>query len=242
MYGFDVTRITAAVVRVLNCNYDYVAAVNRYFKSLDIESIETWYIGIRVKLVKGVFPGRRFIMLSKSAVCAKLAPSPEETVFVRDGKQVSDRLHLSTYRYKWDDSGEEHTWTTTVGYETKKQAHAMQHWLWQNNYCAHSEVRKSKRTSCDWELKIWGISPSLLTNLIAHYGNRLIKVIKPNGSYRFMLGEQMLTSVYTKNELKAEAERFIKRGYLVECIDPNNGQVYKCNFVDSQVKFSLVCG
>lgn len=240
MIGFDTARIIAAIVRVLNSNYDYTAAAGRYFKPEDIESYEVWYIGIRIRFKKGVLPKRRFVMLSKTAVCAKLAPSPKEVTFAPDGKMCGDKLHLSTYRYNWDDTGEEHTWTVSIGYETKSEATNFKDWLWHNKYCAHSTLRKAKRTQGTWELKIWGIDKDLLDSLIAHYSNKLIKVIKPNGAYRFMLGEQMLTSVYTKSELRAEIERHIKAGYQIECHNPSNGQVYKARFEDNEIKYSLV--
>lgn len=239
MFGFDNTKIIAAIIRVLNSNYDYVAKLGRYFKAEDIESIEIWWVGVRTKFRKGVLPGRRFTMVSKSAICAKLAPSHQEVSFTRDGKVISDSLHLSTYKYQWDDSGEEHIWTVSIGYSTKVEASNFKDWLWHNKYCAHSELRKSKRTSQTWELKIWGIDSALLNSLIAHYTNTLIKVIKPNGAYRFMLGEQMLTSVYTKNELRAEIERHLKKGYQIECHNPSNGQIYKARFEDNEVKYSL---
>ena len=240
MFGFDNTKIIAAIIRVLNSNYDYVAAAGRYFKPEDIESIEIWYIAVRVRFRRGVLPGRRFTMMSKSAICAKLAPSNQEVTFARDGKVISDSLHLSTYRYKWDDSGEEHIWTVSIGYNSKKEATAMKYWLWKNKHCGHAEIRKGKRTSRKWELKIWFLRSGILEELIRLFqeGSK-ISVIKPNGSYRFMLGEKMLVAVPDNAQLTQWIARYLQLGYEVECHNPTNEQIYKCKLVDGKPIYSV---
>ena len=77
------------------------------------------------------------------------------------GRSVSDRLHLATYFYKWDDSQVEHIWTVTLGYSTKQEARAMQYWLFKKQKAAHSVVRNKHRTSSEWELKVWGLNGGL---------------------------------------------------------------------------------
>lgn len=278
MFGFDNTKIIAAIIRVLNSRLDYVAAAGRYFKAEDIESIEIWWIAVRVRFRKGVLPGRRFTMVSKSAICAKLAPSHQEVTFARDGKVISDSLHLSTYKYKWDDSGSEcsakkygqpsnpvnnplgttdnsnrvdhifqallpgeHIWTVSIGYNSKKEATAMKYWLWKNKHCGHAEIRKGKRTSRRWELKIWFLRSGILEELIRLFQEgSLIQVIKPNGSYRFMLGEKMLVAVPDKAQLTTWIARYLQLGYEVECHSPTNQQIYKCKLVDGKPVYSVL--
>lgn len=239
MFGFDKNRIIAAIVRVLNSNYDYIAAANKYFKPEDIESYEVWWVGIRVKFKKGIFPGRRFTMLSKSVVCAKLAPSKQEATFTRDGEMIGDRIHLSTYSYQWDDSGEKHIWTVSIGYNSKSEAQAMKYWLWSNKKCAHAELRQSKRTSKKWELKIWRLNADLLEDMLRPTENKRIEVRKPNGAYRFYLGEEVLESAYLKTELEMLIQKYLHLGYQVECHAPT-GQVYRCRMEKDSLKYSLV--
>lgn len=161
MYGFDRDRIVAAVVRVLNYNYNYIAQLGRYFKAEDIEDVEVWFIGIKIKFRKGIMP-RRFTMVSKAAVCTKSAPSKKEAVFIEGGKSIGDRLHLSTYKI----NGEEKIWTVSLGYNTKAEAEAMQYWLWKKDKAAHSIVRKGERTKCTWELKVWELCLDVLDKCI----------------------------------------------------------------------------
>jgi hypothetical protein len=240
MYGFNQEKITKAVVKVLNSNYNYIAAIGRYFKIEDIESYEVWFIGIRVKLKAGIFPGRRFTMISKTAVCAKACPSKQEVMFAENGKTVGDRVHLCVYKYLNDDSGQEHIWTVSLGYNTKQQAVTMKHWLWQRDYAAHSIVRRGERTKFPWELKIWELHPEILEALIEQFNSppRVIKVIKPNGAYRFMEDDQMLIAVYTKPELKFEITKYLKLGYQVQLIDPNTAEVYVAKLVGDKVKYN----
>lgn len=237
MYGFDKTRTIAAVVRVLNSNYDLIATVGRYLKVEDIENIETWYIGIRVKFCQGIVPRRRFMMVSKTKVCAKSAPRSGEVTFARDGKLVSDRLHLSTYKYTHDDSGIEYTWTVCFGFNTKRECQQMQDRLWLENMAAHSVVRRAERTKCSWELKVWEVHPKLLESCM---NNKTISVYKPNGSYRFMIGDEVIVAVASKKELQYAITKYISQGYQIQLHDPATKAIYQAKLVDGQVKYSCV--
>lgn len=326
MFGFNKQRIIAAIVKLLNSNLDYIAERDGYFTTDDIEDIETWWIGIRICFKRGTF--RRYLMVSKTKVCAKLAPSKQEVTFHRMGNSVSDRLHLSTYCYRWDDLNTWHIWTVSIGYSTLSQARAFADYLWENNLCAHSIIRTQHRTSCKFELKVWGLDPDVLDKLIngvIDLGKRLekwaelsdpidmsqlgtdpsnkgasgcagsprkeaafppiftspdawhevckqqisklgiankhnykpkgwqteysppqphkllpIRVIKPNGAYRFMQGENMLVAVYTKEEVAIKVKEYLMDDYVVEFEDSTTGMVYKAMIVNGKLKYEPI--
>lgn len=243
MYGFDKKRIVTSVVRVFNADFNMIGQLGRYFKAEDIEDIEVWYIGIRVKFCKDIVPKRRFTMVSKAKVCAKSAPyAREEVTFDRDGIQ-GDRIHIITYTLKNDPSGEQHQWTTSMGFDERRSAQLMKDWLWQTNSCAHSVIRPGKRTGYKWELKIWELHPDILEDYMSpnrRQKKELIEVIKPNGAYRFMQGQKMILAVYTKPELNHEIEKFLKLGHEVIAHDPSGRKAYNCKLVDGEVKFTLI--
>lgn len=238
MFGFDKERVIKAIVRTLNNDLDKVAQKGSYFKPEDIENYEVWFIGIRIKFQKGTTK-RRFTMISKSKACTKLAPSKQEVTFHLQGKSIGN-VHLSTYYYKWDDAGEEHVWTTSIGYDNKVEAQAFKYWLWANKKCAHAELRQGKRTGKKWELKIWKLNEKLMEEMLMQAKGKLIEVRKPNGAYRFYLGEELLESVYLKTEVEMSIQKYLHLGYEVKCQAPNSGQVYRCRMEKDSVKYSLV--
>jgi hypothetical protein len=179
-------------------------------------------------------------MVSKTKVCGKLAPSKQETTWLLEGKLIGDRIHLATYKYRWDDQGEEHIWTVSLGYATKQEAISMQYWLFKNQKAAHSVCRARHRTGTQnkWELKVWGLDNDVLDTLITKAN--IIQIIKPNGAYRFYQGSRILISVYSQKELEAEAERFIKQGYRIEFEHPQTKLVSLLKLVNGRIEYHPV--
>ena len=71
-------------------------------------------------------------------------------------KQPTNRINTT--------SADGQIWTTCIGFETQAQAYRFFYWLLPQ--CSWALVREGERTGSPYEVKVWGMSQSLLNELI----------------------------------------------------------------------------
>ena len=67
-----------------------------------------------------------------------------------------------------------------------------------------------------------------------------IRIIKPNGAWRFMQGDKMLVAVYLEVERDLEAQKFIEQGHRVEFEDPTTGEISLVKLVNKKIEYMSV--
>jgi hypothetical protein len=61
--------------------------------------------------------------------------------------------------YRLNGDNVEWNWTTNLGFDCKKTAQNYQTQILENQVASYAQLRRGTRTTCPWELKVWGLKP-----------------------------------------------------------------------------------
>ncbi|MCT7984949.1 hypothetical protein NG796_16885 [Laspinema sp. A4] len=125
--------------------------LQRYPQYGDIQHIEPLRHSLRVMFGEDL--GLAPVFLAKSDLCALAAPSPRYCQFYE--RVISPRLVFCNYRLNGDNV--EWNWTTNLGFYYKNNAQKYQTQIRENKLASYAQLRRGSRTTCPWELKVWGL-------------------------------------------------------------------------------------